>query len=263
MFAFFRHELKSGIKSLFIWAIAVGGMGLVCILLYKSMEGSMAEMAESMASMGSFSDAFGMSTLSIATLKGYFATEIGTIHELGSSLFAASIATVMLSKEEDAHNAEFTFTLPISRNKIIGMKYLNVLVELIIFTIICGVLYFAGFVALGDTNASKELVSFMLFQLIMNVEIAAICLFISAISKKNRIGLGISVGMLLYAYDLMARVVPKLKDVKFISPFSYANATAIFAGEKIETSAIILGGICILLFIVLSWIYYAKKDLAS
>ena len=84
----------------------MGGMGLICIILYKGMENSMADMAESFATMGTFSDAFGMSTLSIATLKGYFATEIGTIHALGSSMFAASIATVILSKEEDGHTAE-------------------------------------------------------------------------------------------------------------------------------------------------------------
>ena len=94
MFAIFKNEWKSGFKSLLIWALSVGGMGLICILLYKSMEDSMAGMAESFASMGAFSDAFGMSTLSIATLKGYFATEIGTIHALGSSFFAASIATI-------------------------------------------------------------------------------------------------------------------------------------------------------------------------
>lgn len=263
MIAFFKNEFKSGIKTLLIWAIAVGGMGLICILLYKSMEGSMEEMAESMASLGAFSDAFGMSTLSIATLKGYFATEVGTIHSLGSCLFAASIATVMLSKEENEHTAEFTFTLPISRNKIIAMKYLNVLVQIAIFTLLCGLMYFGGFVALGEMDGSKEMVIFLLLQLVMNVEIASVCLLISAISRINRVGIGISIGMLLYAYDLMARVVPKLKDAMFISPFSYANATVIFAKESIDAIAIILGGVIIVAFLVISWMYYVKKDLAS
>ena len=91
MNALLKYEWKAGIKSLLIWSLAVGVMGMLCIVLYKSMEDSMAGVAESFASMGAFSDAMGMSTLSIATLKGYFATEIGTVHSLGSSLFAASI----------------------------------------------------------------------------------------------------------------------------------------------------------------------------
>ena len=54
-----KNEWKSGWKSLLIWALSVGGMGLICIILYKGMEDSMADMAESFATMGTFSDAFG------------------------------------------------------------------------------------------------------------------------------------------------------------------------------------------------------------
>lgn len=262
MFAFFKNEFKAELKSLLIWSLAVGGMGLACILLYKSMEGSMEEMAQSMATMGAFADAFGMSTLSIATLKGYFATEIGTIHSLGGSLFAASVATVILSKEEDSHTADYTFALPLSRKKIMAMKYLNVFVSLVIFAIICALLYVLGFIALGEKEMGTEFVQFMFYQLVMSVEISSICLFISAISKKNKLGLGISIAMLLYAYDLIVRVIPKLKNVIFLSPFSYANATNIFANKDIDIKAIVCAVFCILFFSSISWLYYDRKDLS-
>ena len=263
MSAIFKYEWKSALKSLLIWALAIGGMGFICILLYKSMEDSMADMAESFASMGSFADAFGMSTLSIATLKGYFATEIGTIHALGSGLFTASIATIVLSKEEDGHTAEFTFVLPVSRPKVIAMKFAAVFTHLVCFTAICTLLYLLGFFALGETGIGKEFVMFMLLQLMMNVEIAAICFVISAVSKKNKLGLGISVAMLLYVYDLMARVIPDLKDVKFISPYSYANATSIFSNEKTDVIALLLGVVVILAMTLAGGIIYTKRDLAS
>lgn len=35
-----KNEWKSGWKSLLIWALSVGGMGLICIILYKGMEDS-------------------------------------------------------------------------------------------------------------------------------------------------------------------------------------------------------------------------------
>lgn len=263
MLAIWKHEWKSGLKSLLIWALAVGGMGFVCILLYKSMEESMADMAESFASMGAFSDAFGMSSLSIATLKGYFATEIGVIHSLGSSMFAASVATVVLSKEEDGHTAEFTFTLPVSRIKIIAMKFAAVFVHLICFTAICALLYVLAFVSLGESDFISEFAGFMLLQLLMNVEIAAICFLISAVSKKNKLGLGISVAMVLYVYDLMARVIPDLKDAIFLSPFSYANATTVFLGEKPDMLALSLGIVVIVGMTAAAGAIYAKRDLAS
>lgn len=262
MFTILKNEWKSGWKSLLIWALAVGGMGLICIIMYKSMEDSMAEMAESFASMGSFSDVFGMSTLSIATLKGYFATEIGTIHALGSSMFAASIATVILSKEEDQHTAEFTFTLPVSRVKVIAMKFAAVILNLICFSVICGLLYETGFAALGEEIGS-DFLEFMLFQFMMNVEVAAICFVISAVSKKNKLGVGISVAMLLYVYDIMARAVPDMKDAMFVTPFSYCNAASIFTGAEKDSAALILGAVIIIVMTIGAGAVYAKRDLAS
>lgn len=263
MISFFRYELKSSIKGLLIWSLSVGCLGLFCILLYKSMEESIGDIAGSMASMGAFSDAFGMSTLSIATLKGYFATEIGTIHSLGIGLFAASVATVVFSKEEDAHTAEYTFTLPLTRGKIIASKVVSVLINLVLFTLIAACLYVIGFFALGEKEIGAEFIKFMALQLVMGVEISSFCLAISAINKKSKPGIGICTAMLFYIYDLMARVVPKLKDVIFLSPYSYSNATTIFSNESPDAKALIFGLTLTLLLGTFSSIYYAKKDLAS
>ena len=117
MVTIYKHEIRDYCKSLFIWALCVGGMGAMCILLFSGMQESMENMAENFASMGAFSDAFGMSQLSIATLKGFYATEIGTIHALGGAMFAAVVSANMLSKEEDGHTSEFLFSLPIARGK--------------------------------------------------------------------------------------------------------------------------------------------------
>ena len=112
----YRHEVKSNWKSLLIWAVCVGSMGLACILLFSSVQESMAGMAESFASMGAFSDAFGMRQLSIVTLTGFYATEVGTIHGLGGGMFAAILGVGMLSKEEDGHTSEFLFKMDIPVN---------------------------------------------------------------------------------------------------------------------------------------------------
>lgn len=262
MINIYKYECKSNIKNLLIWSLAVGGMGLVCILLYRGMQAQMEGMADSFASMGAFSDAFGMSTLSIATLKGYFATEIGTIHALGGGMFVAAIATNMLSKEEDQHTAEFTFALPLSRKKIIAMKYLAVLTCIALFSLICGILYQTGFLILGE-NLGAEFMKFMLFQMLMNVEIGTICLVVSALSKKNRLGIGISLAMILYMYDLMARVIPDLGDMAFISPYSYSNAIEIFSENELNLTAIIFSVFVIAATGIFSFEYYAKRDLAA
>lgn len=255
------REMKSGFMSFLIWTLVVGGLGFACILLYSSMEDSMREMADSFASMGSFADAFGMNTLSIATLTGYFATEIGTIHGLGSGMFAATVATTILSKEEAGHSAEFLLALPVSRGKAVSAKVLTVLAELLLFHAICGGLYACGFLVLGEELMVKEFLTFLGLQFLMNVEVACICLLISAASKVNRLGVGIGVALLLYLFDLMARVVPALEDYAVITPYSFSNASEIFAGNHVKVSAVVIGIVVIALCMAGSYTWYRKRDL--
>ena len=258
-----QREMRSSLASFAIWTLAVGGMGLACILLYMGMEDSIQDMAEGFAAMGSFSEAFGMNTLSIATLKGYFATEVGTIHSLGSGMFAAAAAITILSKEENNHSAEFLMALPVSRYRVVFAKVASVLSQLLLFNACCGLMYIAGFCILGEELPVREFVTFMGMQLLMNVEIASLCILISSVSKENKLGIGMGVALLLYSYDLITRVVSTIEDSALITPYSFSNASEILAGQDLKTSAIVLGVSVIIICISGSFICYGKKDLKS
>lgn len=263
MKAVLKRELILNIKSLMIWSFSVGILGLTCILLYSSMEGEMKDMADAFSNMGAFSDAFGMSTLSIASLKGYFATEIGAVHGLGSGMFAAIIAINAISKEEDGHTGEFIFSMPLSRVKVLTAKALCIAIMLVVFTVICTVCYIIGFKALGEEMPMNEFATFMLRQFIMNTEISGICFGLSALTGKNRMGLGLGIALLFYAYDVMGRVIPDLKDYLFIGPYSYANAAEIFTGEDTPIKALVLAVVIFAAGIAFGFCYYNRRDLAS
>lgn len=259
----YEHELKNTIKTLFIWFICAGGMGFACILLFASMKDSMENMAESFASMGAFSDAFGMSQLSMATLPGFYATEVGTIHGLGSAMFAAIISTSMLSKEEDGHTSEFLFSLPISRSKVVVAKWCATATLIFLFHILCIALYLLGIVILGEKMPMDRFFQFHALQFLMSLELSAICYGLSACMKKNKIGLGLGIVLLFYAYDLIARVVPDLSDSKFLSPFSYANPSEIFSTGNIDETALLLGIAILILGMSTAHAIYTRRDLAA
>ncbi len=263
MKAIIRQELKLNFKSLLIWALTVGGLGFICTLMYTSMEGDVMEMADSFSQMGAFSDAFGMSTLSIATLAGFFATEVGTVHGLGSAMYAAFFGASMLSKEEDGHTGEYLYSLPVSRGKAVIAKGIAILVNLILFTIICGLFYVMGFAALKEELPAKEMSRFLCSMLLMNVEVASISYLISATSSKNRIGLGLGVALIVYTYDIMGRVIPDLKDYLFVGPFSFTNASEIFADHDAPEYSLLLAAIITVAALVSTYLYYTRKDLAS
>ncbi len=259
----YTHEIKNSIKALFIWFICVGSMGFACILLFASMKESMESIAESFASMGAFSDAFGMSQLSMATLPGFYATEVGAIQGLGGAMFAAIISTSMLSKEEDGHTSEFLLSLPISRRKTVAAKWCATATLIFLFQILCVALYLLGILILGEKMPMDKFFQFHAFQFLMNLELGAICYGLSAFMKKNKIGLGLGIVLFFYAYDLIARVVPDLSDSKFLSPYSYANPSVIFSGGDPDKTALVFGMAILLVAIATAHIVYAKRDLAA
>ena len=258
-----KHEVKINIKLFMIWFVCVAGMGFACILMFSGMEEDMEGMAEGFASMGAFADAFGMSTLSIGTLVGFYATEIGVIHSLGGSMFGAILSTTMLSKEEDGHTGEFLLTLPVSRTKVVMAKWIGVVALIALFNLCCTGVYVLGFFAVGEEIPTREFVLFHGMQFMLHIEIAAICYVVSAFSKKNKLGVGMGIVLLAYAFDLMARVIPDLKDFIAVSPFSYANASDIFSKADFRYEAVVLGIGVILGSLAAAFVHYNRKDMAS
>lgn len=89
-----KHELKEMTKGLLIWSISVGLICAGCILLYKNLESQLSKTAQLYANMGDMTKALGMDKISLATLNGYFATEIvlmfgleALVNPAGSGLF--------------------------------------------------------------------------------------------------------------------------------------------------------------------------------
>lgn len=263
MTTIYKHEMKTCGKSLLIWFVCVGGMGLACILLFSGMRESMEGMAENFAAMGAFSDAFGMSRLSIATLSGFFAAEVGTIHALGGSLFAAVLGAGMLSKEEDGHTGEFLFSLPVSRGRVTAAKWCAVVSDVLLFNLFCMGLYFAGIVAIKEEFPMKEFFFWHIMQVFLQLELAAVCFAISAFMKRSKLGPGLGIVLFLYAYDLIARIVPELSDYKALSPFSYANAADILSAGEVDKTAAAVGAIVLLAALGTAFKVYTGKDLAA
>ncbi len=220
----YRHEMKMNLKSLIIWTLCVGGMCFGCILLYTSLEDSLQEIADVYANMGAMSTALGMDKMSLATLTGFYATEIAMMHGLGGAMFAAILGTGMLSKEEAGHTSEFLNVFPIGRGQIVIEKYLALLSNILLFNLVCALLYVLGFVMMGA-------------------------------------GLGLVI--LLFAADMMCRIIPAIENVKYLTPFYYSNGADIFTNGEIDGVMLAIGIGMLCAAFVAAFLKYGKKDLAA
>lgn len=257
-----KHELTMNLKSLLIWALCVGICCCGCILLFDSVAESMGEMAESFAGMGSFSAAFGMDKISIATLEGFYAAEVSIIFSLGGAMFAAMTGAVLLSKEEEGHTTEFLYTLPLGRGHIFIWKYLTLLVLSLAFNLCCIGFDVAGFLGIGAKVVWKKYFLYHTASLLMQIEIGSICFWISACSKRKQIGLGLGIAVFFYLMDIMCRIVPDIEGMKYLTPFYYANAADLFSGRAVEYVQTAMGMGISVVAIVAAWIVYSKRDLS-
>ena len=202
----------------------MGGMCFGCILLYTSLEDSLQEIADVYANMGAMSTALGMDKMSLATLTGFYATEIAMMHGLGGAMFAAILGTGMLSKEEAGHTSEFLNVFPIGRGQIVIEKYLALLSNILLFNLVCALLYVLGFVMMGA-------------------------------------GLGLVI--LLFAADMMCRIIPAIENVKYLTPFYYSNDADIFTNGEIDGGMLAIGIGMLCAAFVAAFLKYGKKDLAA
>ncbi len=259
----YKHEMKRNFKSLLIWTLCVGGLCFGCILLYTSLEDSLQNLADVYANMGAMSVAFGMDKMSLATLTGFYATEVGMMHGLGGAMFAAILGTSMVSKEEAGHTAEFLNVFPISRGRIVVEKYMALISNVFAFNFVCVVLYVSGFVMMGEDIMAKEMAYYHMAQFLMQAEIGTVCFMISAFSKRNLMGAGLGVAILMFAADMMCRIIPAIENMKYITPFYYSNGADIFTSGTLESGMAVIGaGILVLTFAV-ALVKYCRKDLAA
>lgn len=260
----YRHELKMNRLSFMIWLLSVAAMSCACIFLFPMMEDSMGDLSDAFAAMGGFSSAFGMDKLPIATLEGFFGTEIGTIYALGGGMYAALLGIAALSKEETNHTAEFLHTLTLGRCEIPTSKLLAIFTLLTAFGLINWGAFVGSAAIIGESIKAESLCSYMLAQYLCQLEIASVCFALSAATKRSGLGVGLGLALILYVLDLVSRVAEQVEFLKTITPFGYSNATDIFVSEgKIEAIPAAIGIGVTVISLAAAYVVYNKRDIAA
>ncbi len=144
------HELRRGAKAFWIWALSVGALALICMLLYPSMQKQADQVTAMFSQMGGFSSAFGMDVMNMGTAMGFYGIECGACLALGGGLYAAFAASALLSKEEIGHTAEFLYTHPISRTRVLVEKFAALKTQLIAFDLVWIACSLIGFWYAGE-----------------------------------------------------------------------------------------------------------------
>ena len=256
-----KHELKQGKTSFLIWTAAIGFLLAICIFLFPEMKGQMGSVNDLFASMGSFTEAFGMDRLNFGTLIGFYAVECGNVLGLGGAFYAALCAVGILGKEEKEKTAEFLLTHPVSRKRIITEKLIAVLIQITAMNIVICAVSVGSIAAVGEAIPWKEIRLLHLAYYLLQIELAGICFGISAFLRKGGAGVGLGIAAMMYFLNLIANIADAVTFLKYITPFGYCEGADIVSNGRLDGAMVAVGAVAGIGGIVIAYLKYTKKDI--
>ena len=256
-----KHELRQSKVSFLIWTASIGFLLAVCVFLFPEMKGQMDGVSDVFASMGSFTEAFGMDRLNFGTLTGFYAIECGNVLGLGGAFFAALCAAGILSKEEKDKTAEFLLTHPVSRQRIITEKLIAVFIQITAMSMIIYALAVGSIAAIGEEIPWKEVSLLHLSFYLLQLELAGICFGISAFLRKGSTGIGLGIAVTMYFLNLIANIADVADFLKYITPFGYCEGADIVANGKMDGIMVAIGAAIGIGGILIAYLKYTKKDI--
>lgn len=256
-----KHELRQGKISFLIWTAAIGFLIAICIFMFPEMKGQMDGVSDMFASMGSFTEAFGMDRLNFGTLIGFYAVECGNILGLGGAFYASLCATGILSKEEKDKTAEFLLTHPVSRKRVITEKLIAVLIQITAMNLMIYALAVGSIAAVGETIPWKEISLMHLAYYLLQMELAGICFGISAFLRKGSAGVGLGIAAMMYFLNLIANIADVAGFLKYITPFGYCEGADIVSNGCLDTALVAVGAALGIGGILIAYLKYTNKDI--
>ena len=256
-----RHELKRGWKALLVWTLAIGAFIVICLFMYPEMKSQMDSISSIFSSMGMFSSAFGLDALDFGSLKGFYGIECGNILGIGGALFAALLGIAALANEEKNGTAEFLLTHPRTRTCVITAKLVSVLVQIVILNVIVWLMAVGSTAAIGEAVPWKEFTLLHLAYFLLQVELACVCFGISSFLWKGGMGIGLGLAIALYFMNIIANLTSQADFLKYITPFGYADGSAIFSSGAIDGCKLLIGLAFSAAGVALAYWKYSRKDI--
>lgn len=256
-----KHELKQEKIPFVIWTAAIGLLLAVCVFMFPEMKGQMDGVSDMFASMGAFTEAFGMDRLNFGTLIGFYAVECGNILGLGGAFYASLCAIGVLSKEEKNSTAEFLLTHPVKRSRIITEKLIAVWLQITAMNLIIYALSVGSMAIIGEAIPWKELNLLHLAYYLLQTELMGICFGISAFMRKGSIGVGLGIAAMMYFLNLIANIAEAAEFLKYITPFGYCDGADIVKDGSLNGIMVAIGMIFCVSGIATAYLKYTQKDI--
>lgn len=259
-----RRELRANMKPLIIWSIAMIFLIYVGMVKYSGFVEAGDDINKMFDAMPSFVKAtFGIGILDLTKATGYYAI-FYIYFMLLSGIHAVMMGAIILSKEEKDKTADFLYTKPVKRYRVITFKMIAVLINIIIFNLVTlfSSIFFVDIFNKGEPFVEK-IISLMGTMFILQLFFASMGLVIASVVKNIKRATSISTLVLLtmFVINIGIDISDKIDFLKYFSPFKYFKAVDVMQEKSHDVIFFIISGISIVLFIIFTYLFSRKRDI--
>jgi ABC-2 type transport system permease protein len=248
-----------------VWTAIIAGLGVLVLAFFPTIVKQAQTFQNLLAAMPKgLLSAFGLETISITDIVGFYATKQYPTVTLFGSIYAMMLGAGMLSKEENDKTMSFLLSKPVKRSAIVTQKLWSYITLIIIFNILVSLITYISLQAF-KTVAYNRTVFFLLCiaPVLLHLTFAALGFLASVFINRSRSILPFALGLVLVTYFLgiAAALADKLNFLKYFSPFEYVDAVDIISHQKIEPLYLMLMLLINITAIALTYILYKRKNI--
>jgi len=262
----FLKEMKRNSVSLISWLIVIIVLISITMAVYPTFMANQSKIMALMTIVPKGALQFkGISNFTdlLSPVGFYAANNVIYMMVLGS-IYSIILASNIILSEEYNKTAEYLLTWPVSRNEIFINKTAVILLNILLLnlTACAAGLIWLELVKTGPLN----FVAFMilsLYTLLLNFFFGAAGLLISTLIKKAKPITTFSVGLVLILYfiETISKITDGISGIGYLSPFRYARIDAVSPDYGLDTLNLLYFIGLSLLFGVLAWSIYKRKDI--
>lgn len=262
-----KREMKSNLKSLIIWCIAMAFLIYAGMVKYSSFAKTgdavnqfMDSIPAGMKSVLGLGD--GADLTSVAVFYCIFFTYFLLLAAVHSSMLGATL----LSKEERDRTADFLYTKPVRRSHVISCKLIAAVINILIFDTVTYVISVAS-VEQYNTSGSLAfpILLIMVVLFILQLLFLGLGFLFSMVTKTSKKAASFATFFLLgtYVLKIIIDLNDKIKFLDFLSPFRYFDANTIMFDKQIDLPYALLTIAIALVSTIGTYALFQKRDLLN
>lgn len=252
MKALIKKELRLSRKFLLIW---IGIVLLLCgfaYFEYLSLQDSLGELAELIHSFPKILMIMFVVGEELTSPLGWYGCIYFWVAILTYS-YAIYLGISCVAKEKSQGTAEYLFTKPLNRSRIVDAKALASVCNLFILAVFSGICnYFTAVLPLGGLEQKGAVVTTTIGMFLTEVVLFALALMISSLARTYKGAVWLGAGLLLgfYCIYIVAGFL-ELPAMYYLTPLKYFDVYAV-AREGFGIVFLLLAAVIVVISIVVS-----------